>query len=262
MSGLNSSGYDGRKSGRTNMTNSKSIGDIYSQEKVGVYYKMIGKNIEAKSEDDKYLLGILPNNLEGKSVLDIGCGNGRYSELFCKLGAVKVIGLDLSQEMISEARRKKVENNLRQLELIKGDINNMPFTAPKFDLVFSRFSFMYGKDLDSIIAKIERILKDNGEVYALTNVAFIRNPNLFREIGKDPVPLDLVLSGRKLRLLNYARTPEEYRHAFGKANLTLEDEKYFIAVGLSVAPEYKHKSEINFKRLVFKLSKGKKEKKR
>jgi SAM-dependent methyltransferase len=131
----------------------------------------------------------------------------------------------------------------------------MPFIAQQFDLIFSRFSLMYGKDLNSVIERIAQILKDKGEVYALTNVPFINKPNLFKKIKEKPVPLDLVIGDKKLRLLNYIRTLEEYKKAFVKANLTLEDEKYFNAIGLSVAPEYKYKNEINFERGVFKLLK-------
>jgi ubiquinone/menaquinone biosynthesis C-methylase UbiE len=241
------------------MENSKSIGNIYNKEKVSRYYEMIGKNIEVKSEDDKYLIDILPKNLEGKSVLDLGCGNGRYSELFCKLGAEKVIALDLSGEMINEAKKRKVENNLRQLEFIRADMNDMPFVAQSFDFIFSRFSLMYGKDLNSVIAKIGQILKDEGELYVLTNIVHINNPDFFKEIKKEPVPLDFVIGNKKVRFLNYAQTLEEYKNAFAKAFLTLEDEKYFNAVGISVAPDYKYRNEINVKRGVFKLSKIKEE---
>ena len=242
-----------------NMRNPRSIGNIYRKEEVSVYYEMIGSNIEARSEDDKYLIDMLPNNLEGKSVLDIGCGNGRYSELFCKLGAEEVIGFDLSEEMLAEAKKRKVQKDLRQLEIIRADINEMPFIGPEFHLIFSRFSLMYGKDLNSVIEKIAQILKDKGEVYALTNVAFMNKPDLFKKIKEKPVPLQLIIGGRKISLLNYAQTPGECKRAFMQANLALEGEKYFNAVGLSVAPEYKYKKEINFKRGVFKLLKIKEE---
>lgn len=237
------------------MEDSKSIGDIYNKEKVSRYYEMIGSNIEVKSEDEKYLMDTLPKKLEGKSVLDLGCGNGRYSELFCKFGAEEVIALDLSEEMINEAQKRKVENGLRQLELIRADINDMPLVVHSFDLVFSRFSLMYGKNLDSIIEKIGHILKDKGLSYVLTNIFSINNPSLFEEIKKEAVPLDLLIGGKKVRFLNYAHTMEEYKNAFVKANLTLEDEKCFYAVGISVVPEYKFNNEISVKRGFFKLSK-------
>lgn len=237
------------------MKNPKSIGNIYRKEEVGVYYEMIGRNIEARSEDDKYLIDTLPLDLKRKSVLDMGCGNGRYSELFCRLGAEKVIGFDLSQEMVAEAKKRKIKYDLKQLEIIRADINEMPFAEHRFDLIFSRFSLMYGKDLNSVMGKVAQILKDKGEMYALTNIAFIPKPNLSKKIKEKPVPLELVLGDKKIRLLNYAHTLEEYKKGFVKANLNLEDEQYFNAVGLSVAPGYKYKNEINFKRGVFKLSK-------
>ena len=241
--------------GRMDMKNSRSIGNIYRKEEVGVYYEMIGRNIEARSDDDKYLVGILPNNLKGKSVLDIGCGNGRYADLFCKLGAEEVIGFDLSEEMIAEAQKRKLQNGLTQLQIIRADINEMPFIGPEFHLLFSRLSLMYGKDLNSVFENIEEILKDKGEMYALTNIAFISKPNLFRQIKEEPVPLELVIGDKKIRLWNYAHTLEDYKKAFARANLALEDEKYFNAIGLSVMPDYKYKNEIHFRRGVFKLSK-------
>ena len=112
---------------------------------------------------------------------------------------------------------------------------------------------MYAKDLNSVIEKTSQILKDHGEIYALTNVAFIKKPNLFKEIRDEPVPLDLEIGDKKIHLWNYAQTVEDCKKAFVRANLTLEDEKYFNAVGLSVAPEYKYRNEINFRRGVFKL---------
>ena len=204
-------------------------------------------------------MDMLPKNLEGKSVLDLGCGNGRYSELFCESGAEEVIGLDLSEEMINEAQKRKVENGLKQLELIRADINDMPLAVHSFDLVFSRFSLMYGKNLDSIIEKIGHILKDKGLSYVLTNIFSINNPSLFEEIKKEVVPLDLPIGDKKVRFLNYAQTMEEYKSAFINANLTLEDEKYFYAAGISVASEYKFNNEISVKRGFFKLSKAKEE---
>jgi ubiquinone/menaquinone biosynthesis C-methylase UbiE len=241
------------------MENSKSIGDIYNKEKVGRYYEMIGSNIEVKSEDEKYLMDALPKNLEGESVLDLGCGNGRYSELFCKFGAEEVIALDLSEEMINEAEKRRVENGLRQLELVRADINDISFAVESFDLIFSRFSLMYGKDLDSIIEKIGQILKDKGLLYVLTNIFSINNPSLFEEIKKEAVPLDLLIGDKKVRFLNYAHTMEEYKNAFVKANLTVGDEKYFYAVGISVVSEYRFNNEISVKRGFFKVSKDKEE---
>jgi hypothetical protein len=52
---------------------------------------------------------------------------------------------------------------------------------------------------------------------------------------------------------------EEYKNAFVKANLTVGDEKYFYAVGISVVSEYRFNNEISVKRGFFKVSKDKEE---
>ncbi len=239
-----------------NFRDSKFIGNLYGEEQVSIYYDMIGRGIDPKSEDDKYLISILPNNLRRKAVLDIGCGNGRFSELFCNLDAEEVIAFDLSGEMIAEAAKRKSEKKLKQLDLIRADINDMPFASQQFDLVFARFSLMYGRNLNHVIGKIGQIIKDGGEVYALTNVAFVTNSDAFKGMKDKPVPLELAIGGKKIRLLNYPQRREDYQEALMKANLIFEDERYFAAIGLSVAPEYERKNEIAFRRGVFKLSKG------
>ena len=42
-------------------------------------------------------------NITGKSVLDVGCGSGRYSIEFAKRGAVSVVGIDFAPNMLTLA---------------------------------------------------------------------------------------------------------------------------------------------------------------
>lgn len=69
------------------------------------------------------------------SILDLGCGEGRYTEFFHKRG-FRVVGLDLSEKLLGEGRRKYPD-----LHLVKADMRAIPGT---FDLVLSLFtSFGY-----------------------------------------------------------------------------------------------------------------------
>ena len=43
--------------------------------------------------------------LEGKRVLDVGCGSGRFCIAYAQQGAVRVVGIDFAEEMIAIARR-------------------------------------------------------------------------------------------------------------------------------------------------------------
>jgi len=242
------------------MEKPKSIGDIYDKEKVDRYYETVGKEVEAKLEEDKYLLSILPKNLEGKSVIDIGCGNARYSELFCQLGAEKVVGLDFSQEMIKEAEKRKEESNLKHLELVRADMNELPLAANSFDVVFSRFSLMYGEDLDLLMKRISQSLKDQGEVYILASIISIGNPALEKEIKSLPIFREIEVGDKRVPVENYVQTLDDYKEAFRQAGLTLQDEKIFNTNDRTFpAPDYKYKNEVGFECGVFKLSKIKKD---
>ncbi|WP_437964251.1 class I SAM-dependent methyltransferase [Sorangium sp. So ce260] len=47
--------------------------------------------------------------IEGKSVLDVACGDGDDARLFRQRGAARVVGVDVSERMITAARRRERE---------------------------------------------------------------------------------------------------------------------------------------------------------
>ena len=76
--------------------------------------------------------GLTRSDLEGKIVLDYGCGSGRFSEVATSLGA-RVVGLDLTSAVDVAAE------NLgdRNFAGVQADALNPPFKKAAFDVVFS-----------------------------------------------------------------------------------------------------------------------------
>ena len=78
------------------------------------------------------------------SVLDVGCGTGRF---FCSLMNVDLLyGLDSSEAMLNEAKipvnKDQVEKNIKEINLVKADINDLAKVFDlnngiKFDFIFS-----------------------------------------------------------------------------------------------------------------------------
>ncbi|MCD6471014.1 class I SAM-dependent methyltransferase [bacterium] len=96
---------------------------------------------------------------EGDKVLDLGCGNGRFYELF-KNKKVEYIGVDNCQKLISLARKKYPNANF-----IFGDALNLPFKNSEFDLVFSIAVFHHipsQKYRRQVLKEIYRVLKPDG----------------------------------------------------------------------------------------------------
>ena len=80
---------------------------------------------------------------QGNTLLDVGCGQGRYSLAFAKSG-VKVTGLDASDVLISEAKCLAQEMGL-SVEWVLGDMRKIPFQN-QFDGVASIDAFGFFQD--------------------------------------------------------------------------------------------------------------------
>ncbi len=100
--------------------------------------------------------------MNGKSVLDLGCGDG-YDLSRIKLKGALICGIDSSQEMIEIAQQKNPEGNIKI-----GYFDNIPFADHSFDVVISKWSFQQSMDIDSIYREIARVIKANGQLVYLS----------------------------------------------------------------------------------------------
>lgn len=77
--------------------------------------------------------GWRPEDLDGKRVLDIGCGAGRFAEIALDAGA-NVVALDFSTAV--DACLENHRERLSQLDVIQGNIYHLPFKPAQFDFVY------------------------------------------------------------------------------------------------------------------------------
>jgi ubiquinone/menaquinone biosynthesis C-methylase UbiE len=98
----------------------------------------------------------------GERVLDIGCGNGATS--FALLEAVgasgDVMGVDVSQPMLSQARSRITTSNIR---FVEADAATHPFAADR-DLIFSRFGVMFFVEPVAAFANIRKAAAKGGRL--------------------------------------------------------------------------------------------------
>ncbi|MBA5762565.1 malonyl-ACP O-methyltransferase BioC [Vibrio sp. 404] len=106
------------------------------------------------------LLEMLPQDLSGKRVLDLGCGTGYFSQQLRDRGA-QVVCCDLSPAMLEQARRRCGSEGV---EYQQGDAEMLPFDDQQFDYVFSSLALQWCQDLSLPLAQMRRVTRAGGEV--------------------------------------------------------------------------------------------------
>jgi len=99
-------------------------------------------------------------------ILDVGCGDGKFSkEVGKKVNSDQIFGMELDPKLIKKAKKNKIK-------IFKGDANKrFPFKDNFFDIVISNQLAEHLINPDNLFKEIKRILKPNG--YSL-----IATPNL------------------------------------------------------------------------------------
>lgn len=107
------------------------------------------------------MLSLLPD-LQGKRLLDLGCGTGEHLALYLQAGAKFVMGLDLSQAMLTQAQ-KNLAPFAPHFELQHLSMNQLAqLKTPAFDLITSSFAFHYIEHFPTLIRQIYQKLRPHG----------------------------------------------------------------------------------------------------
>ncbi|MCI9336852.1 MAG: class I SAM-dependent methyltransferase [Lachnospiraceae bacterium] len=97
--------------------------------------------------------------LEGKSVLDLGCGYGWHCRYAVEKGAGQVLGIDLSRKMIEEAGARNAD---RQTEYRVCGIEAYEYPENTWVCVISNLALHYIRDIAEVFRKVRRTLKPEG----------------------------------------------------------------------------------------------------
>lgn len=103
---------------------------------------------------------------EGETVLDLGSGAGIDCFLAVKrVGkAGRVIGIDMTPEMIERARENARKENFGNVEFRLGDIENLPVEDNSVDVVISNCVINLAPDKEKVFKEIYRVLKPGGRM--------------------------------------------------------------------------------------------------
>lgn len=103
---------------------------------------------------------------EGETVLDLGSGAG----FDCFLASQstgrngKVIGVDMTPQMISKARKNALDSGIKNVEFRLGEIENLPVSDESVDVIISNCVVNLSPDKNKVFREAYRVLKKGGRI--------------------------------------------------------------------------------------------------
>ena len=99
-----------------------------------------------------------------RTILDIATGTGDLAIQFAeKISAEKIVGLDLSEGMLSVARKKVSGKEISEkIEFVQADSEALPFEDNTFDAITVSFGIRNFENLEKGLSEIFRVLKKGG----------------------------------------------------------------------------------------------------
>lgn len=110
----------------------------------------------------------LLRTLQPKRILDIATGTGDFAIANLKLNPDKVVGIDISTEMLAVGREKIAKKNLQdKIELFEGDSENIQFEDSSFDAITCAFGVRNFENLEKGLQEMNRVVRPGGKVVIL-----------------------------------------------------------------------------------------------
>ena len=106
------------------------------------------------------LRAMLPEEIAGLRVLDLGCGFGWFCRWALDRCALTVTGIDVSQKMLARANAESDP----AIQYLHADMDALTLVRGSYDLIYSSLAFHYLKNLDALMGEIAGALAPGGRL--------------------------------------------------------------------------------------------------
>lgn len=138
------------------------------QQFAGVATTYATSSVHAGGPDLEALVDAVP--LESERILDVGCGTG-HTTLAVASRARSVIGVDLTEQMLAQARRLAKERGIENVTFARGDAEQLDYPDNAFDVIVSRYSAHHFPRPQRALDEIARVLVPGGTFLLVDTVA-------------------------------------------------------------------------------------------
>lgn len=132
-----------------------------------IFSAHIGQENKATKYEFDTLLKFM-GDIQGKKILDLGCGTGRFGIKLAAAGAESVIGLDLSEVAIEKANHLAKEMSVSNFQAIQRELNSNDFKNA-FDIILCVNMLHHTDEQDLVLNNIYNSLKEGGSLIVFEN---------------------------------------------------------------------------------------------
>src|SRR5262245_29437389 len=113
-------------------------------------------------------MGIVESQIDDgfiSTILDLGCGTGRFCSGLASRFSARVVGVDPSQRMLDQARGKRQG---KSIDYERGTAEAIPLVDGAIDLIFMSMNFHHFRDRQQAAWECRRVLRANGNLVVRT----------------------------------------------------------------------------------------------
>ena len=165
--------------------------DSFSSSGEDIYKSIVysSEDMDTVPKDSNLGLGcgnphLIANISEGETVLDLGSGAGFDCFLASKKVGDKglVIGVDMTPEMLSEARNNAINNGYKNIDFRLGEIENLPVANDIVDIIISNCVINLSPNKQRVYDEAYRVLKTGGRL-SISDIVLMKD--LTQEMKQD-----------------------------------------------------------------------------
>lgn len=123
------------------------------------YMELRGREVNYNNSIEQPAMSKMLPRLNGKTVLDLGCGCGYNCMDFIRRGAKRVLGIDIAEKMLDVAKAESCHPDIEYRKMSMTEISSLDM---KFDLVYSSLAFHYVEDFKKLMTDIYELLNNEG----------------------------------------------------------------------------------------------------
>jgi ubiquinone/menaquinone biosynthesis C-methylase UbiE len=130
--------------------------NIYDNPEFFAGYSRLGRSLEGLNGAAEWpaLRALLPD-MRGRRVVDLGCGFGWFCRWARQQGAAEVLGIDVSEKMLTRARAETADAAITYLS---ADLERVELPNAAFDVAYSSLALHYIENLGRLLGTVHRAL--------------------------------------------------------------------------------------------------------